>query len=97
MPTTTSVPQRVSPEVSTLGPLKRNSPQSGSRGRLTVKNNTSETMKKQIKKIFFLSEKKRKKNTIRRVIHGTALVLPPESKLYVMVRSSTTPAHVFQG
>jgi len=61
MPTTTSVPQRVSPEVSTLGPLKRNSPQSGSRGRLTVKNNTSETMKKQIKKIFSLMRKKEKK------------------------------------
>jgi len=30
-------------------------------------------------------------------MHRSALVLPPESKLYVMVRNNTTPAHVSQG
>jgi len=50
---------------------------------------------KQIKKLKCI-KKNKKKSTIGRVMHGSALVLSPESKLYVMIRNNTTPAHVSQ-
>jgi len=52
--------------------------------------------KKQIKSSN-AKEKNKRTFSIRRVMHRSALVLPPESKLYVMVRNNTTPAHVSQG